>query len=347
MTSRHYDVVVLGRSLGPLAAAALLARRKFRVLLLGQGQRPPSYNFERHRLCRRTFTLLVSSSPAWRRILHELAQSPHFRRRTQPLDPMFGVLTPDRRLEVPPDMQLFAREVDREFPEVRQLVDELYSTLAQVNAAADAAFERDAVWPPGILWERFETGRAAATLPLVGSDRQQDLLGKFPVGHLYRALTVLPAAFASHLAVSGENLPPFALARLHGAWTRGVNRLSRGEDELAEFLIDRIEAHGGQCQLDQRASRIVVRHGRVAGVIEDGEEEPTGAGVVVSDLPGELVADLALGEGITQRARQDWPRLTATAGRFVVSCVVKQAGLPDALGVESFLMPLPLGGLSP
>ena len=85
--------------------------------------------------------------------------------------------------------------------------DELYATLAHVNAAADAAFERDAVWPPGSLWERFETGRAAATLPLVGTDRQQDLLGKFPVGHLYRALTVLPAAFASHLAVAGEHLP--------------------------------------------------------------------------------------------------------------------------------------------
>ena len=68
---------------------------------------------------------------------------PRFRRRAQPLDPMFAVLSPGRRLEVPPDMELFGREVDREFPEVRQLVDELYSNFALVNAAADAAFERD------------------------------------------------------------------------------------------------------------------------------------------------------------------------------------------------------------
>ena len=87
MTSKHYDVVVLGRSLGALAAAALLARRDFRVLLLGQGQHGQTYHFEEHVLCRRSFTLLAGSSPTWRRILHELAQSPQFRRRVTPLDP--------------------------------------------------------------------------------------------------------------------------------------------------------------------------------------------------------------------------------------------------------------------
>ena len=42
MTLRHFDVVVIGRSLGCLSAAALLARRDFRVLVLGQGELPPS-----------------------------------------------------------------------------------------------------------------------------------------------------------------------------------------------------------------------------------------------------------------------------------------------------------------
>ncbi len=143
MTSRHYDVIVLGRSLGALTAAALLARRDFRVLVLGQGQRPQSYRYDQRVLQRRAFTLLCGSSPAWRRVLQELAQSPQFRRRVRSLDPMFAVLSDARRVEVPPDMELYARELDREFPEVRQLVDELYLNVAQVNSAADAAFERD------------------------------------------------------------------------------------------------------------------------------------------------------------------------------------------------------------
>jgi phytoene dehydrogenase-like protein len=347
MTSRHYDAIVLGRSLGALAAAALLSRRDFRVLLLGQGQRPMSYRFERHVLCRRTFTLLAGSSPAWQKVLHELAQSPRFRRRTRVLDPMFVMMSEGRRVEVPPDMELFAREVDREFPEVRQVVDELYTTFAQVNAAADAAFERDAVWPPGNLWERIETRRAAAGLPLIGGDNPADLLGKFPAGHPYRELVSLPALFASNLFASIGRLPPFALARLHGAWTRGVVALSRGEDELTEFLIERIEAHGGECRLDQRAASISVRHGRVTGVMTAGEDELTGASVVISDASGEMVADLAGGQGITKRAQREWPRLTATAGRFVVSAVVRRAVLPEPLGEEAFLVPASSGRPDP
>ena len=339
MTSRHYDVVVLGRSLGALAAAALLARRDFRVLLLGQGQFGQTYRFEEHVLCRRSFTLLGGSSPTWRRILHELAQSPQFRRRTTPLDPMFVVLSEGRRVEVPPDMELFGREIDREFPEVRQVVDELYNSIATVNSAADAAFERDALWPPGSLWERFETGRIAATLPLTQGERSLDLLGKFPVGHAYRDITTIPAQFASNSALLGSEFPPFALARLHGAWTRGVQSLARGEDELSEFLVERIQAHGGVVELGRRASSLLTKRGAVIGVLEDGEEAATGAGAVLCDQSGETLAALSGGDGVTKSAREDWPRLTSEASRFVVSLVVNTRGLPDPLSKESFLVP--------
>ncbi|MES1176277.1 MAG: hypothetical protein ABUL62_18285 [Myxococcales bacterium] len=339
MTSRHYDVVVLGRSLGALAAAALLARRDFRVLLLGQGQYGQTYRFEEHVLCRRSFTLLSGSSPTWRRILHELAQSPQFRRRTTPLDPMFVVLSEGRRIEVPPDMELFGREIEREFPEVRQIVDELYGSIAQVNSAADAAFERDALWPPGNFWERFETGRIAATLPLTQGERALDLLGKFPAGHAYRDITTIPAQFASNSAILGSEFPPFALARLHGAWTRGVQSLSRAEDELSEFLVERIEAHGGVVELGRRATSLLTKRGAVIGVLEDGEEAATGAGAVLCDQSGETLAALSSGEGVTKSARDDWPRLSPEAGRFVVSLVVNTRGLPAPLSKESFLVP--------
>jgi phytoene dehydrogenase-like protein len=339
LTSRHYDVVILGRSLGALAAAALLARRDFRVLLLGQGQRAQTYRFEEHVLCRRTFTLLSGSSPTWRRILHELAQSPQFRRRALPLDPMFVMLNEGRSVEVPPDMELFGRELDREFPEVRQLVDELYGSIAQVNAVADAAFEKDALWPPGSLWERFETGRIAATLPLTRAERGQDLLGKFPAGHAYRDITTIPAAFASNAAVLGGEFPPFALARLHGAWTRGVVALTRSEDELSEFLCERITAHGGVIELNRRATSLVTRRGVAIGVMEDGEEAPTGASAVLSDQSGEALAQLSGGAGVTKSARDDWPRMNPEAGRFVVSLVVNTRGLPRPLSPESFVVP--------
>lgn len=339
MASRYYDAIVLGRSLGALTAAALLSRRDFRVLLLGQGQRAQTYRFDRRVLCRRPFVLLGGSSPTFRRVLQELACAPQFKRRTHNLDPMFCVLGDGRRVEVPPDMELFTREVDREFPEVRQVVDELYTTLAQVNAAADAAFERETVWPPASVWEKFETGRIAYALPFVRAERSLDLLGKFPRGHAFRDLVYVPAQFATHLATPADQLPPFALARLHGAWTRGIQALAQGEDELTDFLRERIEAQGGVVDLTGRARALVIRHGAAAGVLEEAADDPTGSGVVISDQYGEALAELSGGQGVTKSARRDWPRLSAEAGRFVVSVVVRRALLQAPLGKIAFVLP--------
>jgi hypothetical protein len=309
VTSRHFDVVVIGRSLSALTAAALLARREFRVLLLGQGEKPPTYRFDRHRLRRRSFTLLFGQSPVWRKVLHDLAQSQSFRRRMLPLDPMFTFLSEHRRLEVPPEVELFGREIDREFPEVRQLVDELYTRMAAINGAIDSAFERDVTWPPGTFFERLETARVAASL--AGGETADNLLNKFPPDHPYRRLTVLPAMFASDLD-RGEDMSPLALARLHGFWTRGLYALAGGEDDLESFFIERITAHGGECRLGSRA--------------------------VVSARSGEAIAELTGGSGITSSAQRSWPRLTVTSSRFITNIIVKTKGLPDLLAEESFLL---------
>ena len=178
-----------------------------------------------------------------------------------------------------------------------------------MNAAADAAFERESVWPPGTLWERFETGQAAALLPFGDGERAPELLAKFPSGHPYREIAAIPAQFASHLSGTPDQMSAFALARLHGAWARGVMALRGGEQELASFLIERIEAHGGVCALDRRAEKLVLKNGTTAGVVLDGDEEPTGATSVISDQWGEALADLSGGAGLTRAAERDWPRL--------------------------------------
>jgi len=339
MTTRYYDAVVLGRSLGVLAAAAQLARRDFRVLVLGHEGHPCDYRFDRFRFRRRAFTWLAGASPPWLRLLRELAQSPRFRRHLVPLDPMFAGILPQRRLELPPDVDLFHKEIEREFPEMRQVVDELYASFANVNAAADEAFEREAVWPPGTFWERVRTTRVASKLPLVGPQESQDVLARFPAGHPFRDLVTLPAGFASNLTSQSLGLPPFALARLHGAWARGLHSIEHGEDELTKFLVERIEAHSGLCRLNSKAAALVVERGAVTGVLEEGEEKPTGTTSVITDLTGEALAELAGGQGITASAQREWPRLVLAAGRYTMSLLVRSELLPEPLPEESFLVP--------
>jgi len=336
--SKHYDVAVLGAGIGALTAAALLARRSWRVLVLGQGYRPPVYGYDGISLARRTFTLLAGSSPAWGRVLAELAQSQTFRRRIEPLDPMLQVLSPRRSLDLPPDRELFAKEIDREFPEVRRVVDELYADLARTNAAADAAFDRDIMWPPGSFWERRETLRVASTLPHLeeAGVARGDFFAEFPREHDYRGVVLTPASFASDLATE---LPTFALARLHGAWTRGVFRLPKGEADLVDFLVERVRAHGGETKLTERASAIIAPRGKVTGIRIDGDEEVTGVAFVVSDLPAQAAMDLVPGFRPARRVQVSMPELSIPEQRFVVSFVVKSEGIPEALAVESFLIP--------
>ena len=339
MNKRHFDVVVLGRSLGALATAALLARRDFSVLVLGQERRPASYRFERFQLKRRTFSLLFNRSPVWQRILQELAQSPSLKRRIKAVEPMFCFATEDRRLEIASDRKRFKAEIEREFPKVQQLVDDFYSRLASAVADIDDAFGRDAVWPPGTFMEKLEAGRTTSKLPFIGNRDPGDLLGKFPPEHPYRELATLPAVFATDLDYGLMGLPQVAFARLHGAWTRGLYQLEQGEEELEQFLVERVEANGGVCALNQSASMISTRGGVVSGVIESGDDEPIGTSAVVSDLSGEAIAALAQGEGLTKQAEQQWPSVSPTAGRFIVNVVVKTAALPDAVGQETFLLP--------
>lgn len=337
MPTRHFDVIVLGRTVGALLCAALLARRELRVLVLGQGQQAPLYRVEGLPMMRRVFTLLSATSPSFRRCLSDLAQTQNFRRMTRPLDPMFALLEGPVRFEVPPDVELFGREIAREFPEVAQSIAELYAEISSDNGLLDAAFERDVVWPPGTFFERLETGRAASSLPHASSYGSEALLERLPPEHGFRSVMEQAALFSSHAGLEVKSMSTLALSRLHGSWTRGVHSLARGEQELEDFLTARIHAHGGMVQLEGRAERLVVKRGRVAGVIERGEDGLTAAEAVVSATTGETLAELSEGHGISPKARDHWPRVDVVGGRFVVNLLVDSQVVPSPLPRESFL----------
>lgn len=338
MPTRHFDVIVLGRNVGALICAALLSRRELRVLVLGQGQQAPVYRVEGLPMMRRVFTLLSATSPSFRRCLADLAQTQNFRRMTRPLDPMFALLDGPIRFEVPPDVELFSREIAREFPEVAQSIAELYTEISSDNGLVDAAFERDAVWPPGTFFERWETGRVASSLPHATSYGAEPLLEKLPPGHGFRAVMERSAVFSSNAGLDVSSMSTLALSRLHGSWTRGVHSLPRGEQELEEFLTGRILAHGGMVHLEGRAERLVVKRGRVAGVIERGEDGLTAAEAIVSATTGEALAELSEGQGISPKARDHWPRVDIVGGRFVVNILVDSRVVPSPLPRESFLV---------
>ncbi|MEM1029016.1 MAG: phytoene dehydrogenase [Myxococcota bacterium] len=335
MPEKYYDVVVIGRSIGALAAAALLSRRDFTVLVVGHGRPSADYEFDGVGLRRRGFTMLAARSPSWRRLTSELAWTQTWNRRTTPLDPMLQVLMAGHRLNVPPDAEHFGREVEREFPAWRRRVADLYGNFARVTAAADEAFGEEAQWPPGTFFERRRTARLASSLPYAQAEPHADLLAEFPRHHPYRRVVDATVRFGTDLAAP---VPAFAVARLHGSWTRGLVAVPGGEDALTSMLLERVEANGGVHFAGDRIARLDVRRGNVCHVTVDGDEAPVGAGWVLTDVSGEALAGLAGGGGVSKRAQREWPRVVPTTGRFVVSLVVRRRGLPEPLAQEFFLL---------
>ena len=129
------------------------------------------------------------------------------------------------------------------------------------------------VWPPGqLLGAARDAARRPPRCRASTARGAAPLLAEFPRDHDYRAIVDVPARFASHAV----DLPEFAVARLHGAWTRGVSRLADGEDELVDFLVERVRAHGGEARLAERAARVVHKRGRVSGVVVDGDDDADG-----------------------------------------------------------------------
>ncbi len=336
MPDKYYDVIVIGRSIGALAAAALLARRDFTVLVVGQARRSANYELDGFTLRRRAFTMLSASSPVWARVLGELAETQRWKRRIHMVDPMLQIVMDRYRFDIPPDAALFDREVEREFPAARRLVADLYANFARVTAAADAAFEKDAIWPPGKFMERRQTARIASTLPYAQAEPHADLLAEFPRRHPYRQIVMESARIATDLATQP---PAFAVARLHGAWTRGVAGLHGGEQELEALLLERVQSNGGVHEMGERISSIEVRRGSVSGVTLDGDTRPMGAGFILSDATGEEIAALSGGEGISKKAQREWPRVIPTTARFIVSIVARRVGVPEPLGAEALIFP--------
>jgi glycine/D-amino acid oxidase-like deaminating enzyme len=333
---RHFDVVVIGRSLGCLTAAALLARRDFRVLVLGQGELPASYAWQGRRLNRRAFSLQFGETPVWRRVLVDLAQSQTFRRRTRRIEPSFSLLVPQHRLQVSADRTAFASEVRREFPEVQPVVDELWSTTVIANRALEALLSRDAPLAPTGIIERLRARRWLAALPFKG-ETLRVLLDKLPGGHIYREAAFLPAVFGCDWADADTELPLLGAARLWHDFVRHGLYFEGGEDGFEDFLVQRIRAHGGRCELSERADGFTFRRGRVAGVVTSGGEETIGADTVLTGLDGRALVELSEGRGLSPSYAR-WPELKPALGRFVVNCWVQSAGLPEPLGIEAMVL---------
>jgi hypothetical protein len=329
VSDRYYDVVVLGADLAPLTCAALLAKRGFRVLLLGQDDPEPSYKIASFKLPRRLAQWAFAHTPVSQRIVSELGLGPGLRRPTHTSEPAFQIAVPGHRFDVSHDDAELARTFEREFPEVRRPIEDFHAQVQRVESGLDALFAEDLVLPPETFLERQRLARARRTLqaPLPIDD---DLLAEFPEGHAFRSVASLPARFEG--GVDPNQFSALRLARMYGNCRRGTLAPEAGMHALRELFVQKIHAHSGQLRLDERANEIVLQRGEASGVrlAHSGDEIACGFVVVggdVASLPRFLPDRSAL-EVLFERVGEPMVRHY----RFTLNVVLRKAGMPRGLG---------------
>jgi hypothetical protein len=277
--SNHYDVIVLGTQPGPMLAGALLAKRGFRVLLLGQDDVGPVYTAADRVLPRAPYTFLGVHSPVARRIFQELALHQLFRRRAASMDPAFQVALPRHRLDLPLDDVDLEREIEREFPEVKRPIDDFHKSILRTAGELDRILDRDLVWPPESFLERRELARASSQLPFGKDGDGPDPLAELPDEHPFRQVVQAPVRFAE--GADPDHPTALRVSRHFASWLRGAATVEGGWDWIRKMLIDRVRAHSGEIRERERADQILLKRNVAVGVRVAGSGELIGSTFVV------------------------------------------------------------------
>lgn len=340
MSSRFYDVVVLGTDLAPLVCGALLAKRGFRVLVVPQNEPEPNYAVGPFELPARPMRCVFGQTPIAHRVFAELGLGQSLRRLSSPLDPAFQVAMPGHRFDVARDDARLARELGREFPGVRRPIEDFHKRVARVVQGLDAVLSHDLVLPPETFLERQRFMRARRSLDLPRGEHEEDVLSEFPEEHPFRALATLPARFDGGIDPAHAGIaPPLQLLRLYGNQRRGALAIDGGHFALRELLIQKIQSHSGQVRLDEHAAELIVTRGQASGLrlSRGGEEISCGFVVAGVDLAAlqRLLPDRSAFEELFERIGEPQVRQF----RYTLNVVLRKRGLPSGLGSSLYLVP--------
>lgn len=334
MSASYYDVVVLGTDLAPLACSALLAKRGFRVLVLGQGVPSPTYSLGPFVLPRRAFRYVLGKTPVARRVFLELGLHQSLRRLTHPVNPAFQVALSGHRFDVPHDDATLGSEMEREFPEVKRPIDDFHRRVTRLGERFDAMFERDLVFPPDTFLERQRVMRARKALELPRDFAEQDVLGEFPDEHPFRIAAQLPARFEGE--IDPEQISPLRILRLYGNCRHGALRFEGELPALRELLLQKIRTHSGHVREAERADEIFVQRGHVSGVRLFGSGEDVSCGFVVAGIDVaqllRLLPERGAFEGLFERVGEPLLRHY----RYTLNVVIHSRGVPAGLGRDLY-----------
>jgi len=340
-SSKSPRIVVIGAGIGGLTAAALLARRGYRVLVLEQAMVPGgcASTFKR-----RGFTFDVGATQVaglepggiHQRIFAELEiELPPAR----PCDPACAVYLPGEQepINVWRDRDQWQAERQRQFPGS----EPFWQLLADLFRYSWAFQARDPVLPPRNPWDLWQCLQAVRpgtvlTLPHLFST-VGDALRQYGLIDQQRLKTFLDLQLKLYSQVDAEETALlYAATALSVSQTpQGLSHLEGSMQVLSDRLLAALKRDGGELLLGQAVEQIQTASGRVTGVairkVKTGEVWTEPADSVVANVTVQnLVQLLAQSDDLPQGYRRRADKLPPGSGAFVVYLGVDGRALPTA-----------------
>ncbi len=331
----HYDVLVLGADIPALAAGALLARRGFRVVWVPHDAVGNTYVWDDVTFRRAPETATFVDTPAWQKIAADLSLPSIAPRRSATDAIVTQVVLPKHRVDVRSDRDALLAELEREFPELRRPIEELFDRFSTARREFDEALAVDAPWPPDGFFARRAVNKALSLARSRVALNAQDVLADFPEGHHFR--TVIHGLARFSVDTDPDALDGAQIARAWSLALSGMPVVDGGRDALARLLGDRIVQFGGDIRSRERVREIVVERGRVAGVRFDVTDESVGCSHCITALSAQSAYALARTD-VAPSFMDQLALAEPVYARYALNVLVRAGGIPPGLASRAFLV---------
>jgi phytoene dehydrogenase-like protein len=336
VTSAHYHVAIVGTDLCGLVLGALLTKKGYRVLIVGQGGMPLLYEHQGHAMCRRVDLAHGLQAPAIKRVFDELALGLELRNLPRPLEPAFQVVLPRARVQVGGHGPLLERELQREFPGAESAIARFQGELRTLDTLVQEGLSQRPTLPPQGVVETFQFRRLVKRYPMLDDEwSPPDPLAHFPHGHPFRAYVHAPYRFLSGLLPARPI--PAAFARTLVELGKGAFQYERGPWALRNLFVDLVAARG-DVWWKAAVAEVQVKRGKASHLVLRDRQQTVGADCVVCNTDPKRFFQLVPQEQQDEAFHHQIHTLQPVYYTFVGNFVVRARAIPEAMGKHVFIV---------
>ena len=333
--SEHFDVAILGMELPGIIAAALLAKRGRRVVLLDHGDSASSYTRHGVVLPRApSLAALPSASPHMQRIHDELNVTEAVQALTHSPDPSFQAILNKHRCDFRSASQALQHEVKVEFPELGDEAQAWANRVVAIDQRISATLEAMPDTPPSSWLERWQTRDLAATYnELLETVDASDLFAQIPAEHPLRTLLKAPLAFLGNL---WDPTPSTLHAvRALAGFIRGCAGVIEDTAQLRELMLH----HALKLGVQIRRNAVIAQVHRKRRVLTE---------IQLTDCHAVIRADYFLNNCFApfsdllpadaRRLTREEHHMRATRSLLVQNIIVRKEVIPEAMARSVFML---------